>query len=252
MKSVVGKSLGLVVLAVAIMYVARVLLHTDQYLSDVSGLSAFVTVFGTLYGIMAAFVVIEVWGQFNRTSELIEEEGQGLERLFRLTLYFRDKKLEKKMATAIKKYAQGVIGGKFQTLAGGQHNVVNGKNFRAISEVIRDIKFDDDHDPVVFDHIVDHFGALSKIRTDRINQSLTRLPVLLKLFLYTTSSFALLVFVFMPFALVWYAALTVGFLAFVLAMTVQIIEDLDNPFVGNWHITPEPFERAIKHIEEDY
>jgi len=35
-------------------------------------------------------------------------------------------------------------------------------------------------------------------------------------------------------------------------MIFQIIEDLDNPFVGHWNLTPEPFARALKHIEEDY
>jgi hypothetical protein len=35
-------------------------------------------------------------------------------------------------------------------------------------------------------------------------------------------------------------------------MIFQLVEDLDNPFVGHWNITPEPFERAMKHIEEDY
>lgn len=31
-----------------------------------------------------------------------------------------------------------------------------------------------------------------------------------------------------------------------------MIEDLDNPFMGNFNVTTEPFERALKHIEEDY
>lgn len=252
MKTVIIKSFVFAILAVLAFYLGKFFLHTETYLSDVSGLSAFVTVFGTLYGIMAAFVVFEVWNQYNKTAELVDLEGQGLERLFRLTLYFRDEKLTKKMLAAIKTYAEKVIEGKFKTLGSGQHNVINGKNFRRIAEVIREIKFDDNHDAIVYAQILEHYGQLGVVRTNRISQSITRLPILLKVFLYSASIFALLTFILMPFANTYYGFLAVGFLGFILAMIFQLVEDLDNPFVGHWNITPEPFVRALRHIEEDY
>jgi hypothetical protein len=46
--------------------------------------------------------------------------------------------------------------------------------------------------------------------------------------------------------------LSVFTIAFLQAMIFNIIEDLDNPFAGHWTLTPEPFARALKHIEEDY
>ncbi|MBI3385309.1 hypothetical protein HY030_03910 [Candidatus Gottesmanbacteria bacterium] len=39
---------------------------------------------------------------------------------------------------------------------------------------------------------------------------------------------------------------------FILAMLFQLVEDLNNPFEGHWKLTTEPFERAMKHIKEDY
>lgn len=69
-------------------WLARSYFHTELFLDDVSGLGSFLSVFGTLYGILAAFVVFEVWSQYNRISALIEKEAQALEQLFRLSLYF--------------------------------------------------------------------------------------------------------------------------------------------------------------------
>ncbi|MCL4390003.1 MAG: DUF4239 domain-containing protein [Patescibacteria group bacterium] len=201
---------------------------------------------------MAAFVVFEVWNQYNTTSQLVDKEAQGLERLFRLSLYFRDDKFTKKMLAAIKNYADLVITDKFRGLGNGERSAEMGKAFRKISELIRDIRFNDNHDSVIFHHIVDHYGQLGLTRTERINQSLTRLPILLKAFLYTSSLFALLTFILMPFSNMYYGFLATGSLGFVLAMVFQLVEDLDNPFVGYWNITPEPFERTIRHIEEDY
>ncbi len=250
MITVIGKSTVFAIFAILLMYGARTYLKTDLYLSDIGGIQSFLGVFGTLYGIMAAFVVFEVWNQYNRTTDLIDKEAAGLERLFRLTIYFRDKKLLDKMKAAIKKYAGIVIADRFQKLGSGEINAEAGKAFREITEVIRNVKFNDNHDGIIFDHLVAHYGDLGQIRTQRINQSLARLPALLKTFLYTSSLFALLFFILMPFSNIYYGFMATGFLAFVLAMVFQLVEDLDNPFVGYWNITPESFERALKNIDE--
>jgi hypothetical protein len=252
MKTVIIKSILVSVVALVLMYLVRTFFRTDLFIADVGGLGTFLSVFGTLYGILAAFVVFEVWGEFNKTQNLIDQEASGLERLFRLTLYFRDSKLTKKMKETIVAYAKIVIEGKFRKIGGGERNVEAGKTFRNIAQIIREVTFDDDHDHVVFDHIVAHYGHLSEVRAERITQSLQRLPVLLKAFLYISSTIVLITLIAMPFANQYYGFAAVLGLSFILAMVVQLVEDLDNPFVGQWNITPEPFVRALKHIEEDY
>lgn len=239
-------------LTILISLVFRVLFKTQTNLSDIGGINNFVSLFGTLYGIMTAFVVFEVWGEYNTTTQLIDKESLGLERLFRLTLYFRDVKFTQKIKKAIEKYIEKVTGDEFPKLAQLKRSENASKSFRDISAVIRDVKFNDNHDQVVFDQVINHYGELSQLRTERINQSLTRLPGLLRAFLYVSSFLLLLVFSLMPFANLFYGIVTTGVLSFVLAMVFQLIEDLDNPFVGYWNISPEAFQRAFKHIEEDY
>ena len=56
----------------------------------------------------------------------------------------------------------------------------------------------------------------------------------------------------MPFANTYFSLFTAGIIGFVISMVLQLVEDLDNPFIGHWNITPEPFERALEHIEQDY
>jgi len=241
-------SLASIIVALSVRYFFKV----DSLIIDVGGLSAYVTVFGTLYGIMTAFVVFEVWNQYNNTSKLIDQEAQGLERLFRLTLYFRDADFTQQMKQAIKNYIHLIIAEKFQTLGSNKRNQENGIVFRKLSAIIRDVKLNDDHDKIIFHHIIDHYGKLSETRTERISQSLARLPRPLSAFLYTTSTFALLTFVVMPFSSPFYHAFTIGVMTFMLAMVIQLVRDLDNPFVGHFNITPEAFQRASQHIEEDY
>lgn len=252
MKSVILKSLLITLASLVLTIVLRSLLQTANLLTDVGGLGTFVTVFGTLYGIMSAFIVFEVWAQYNKTSTLVDQEALGLERLFRLTLYFRDKKLTKQMKEVIEHYAAIVIRDNFQKLGSGTRNEEASRAFRKIAAVIRDIPFDDDHDAIVYDHLIDHYGALSETRTERIAHCLMRLPYLLRFFLYTTSGAAITVFIVMPFVNVWYHGFVVGVITFVIAMLLQLVEDLDNPFKGNWNINTDPFKRALGHIEKDY
>lgn len=252
LNTVIIRSLLFALLAAAASYFSRQYLHPDVFLADVGGLSAFLSVFGTLYGILAAFVVFEVWTEYNHTSELIDKEAQGLERLYRLTLYFRDDKLTAQVKLVITEYADIIIKGNFRKLGAGVRNQEHGIAFRKIADIIRGITFDDDHDSLVFNQILEHYGNLGQIRTERMNQSLSRLPVLLKAFIYIASFFALATFVLMPFSNQYYGILSTFIIGFLQAMIFQIIEDLDNPFTGHWNLTPEPFARALKHIDEDY
>jgi len=252
MKTVIIKSLISTLIILLVTLIVGESYGLKDLLTDVGGLGAFVTVFGTLYGIMTAFVVFEVWGQYNKTSDLVSQEAQGLERLYRLSIYFRDENLASRIKEAITSYSNAIITGKFHNLGSGQRNKESGMIFRRISEIIRGITFDDDHDHVVFDHMVSHYGQLSKIRTERITQSLIRLPTLLKFFLYLSSFSTIVTFIIMPFANTYFSLFTAGIIGFVISMVLQLVEDLDNPFIGHWNITPEPFERALEHIEQDY
>lgn len=252
MRNIILRSSFVSLTAILLMYLFRIFLKTDLNIGDIGGVNNFLAIFGTLYGILTAFVVFEVWGQYNNTVKLIDNEASGLERMYRLILYFRDNKLAVKIKEVINKYIDLVVTEEFPKLSQNERSQKCSTVFRKFHEIIREIKFDDDHDSITFDHLLENYDQISTIRSERINQSLARLPGLLKIFLYLSSGFVVTIFLLMPFSNMYYGFLTVGILTFILGMVFQLIEDLDNPFVGYWNISPEAFERAKKHIEEDY
>lgn len=251
MKNVIKNSLLVVFCSLVLMYIARFFLRTDTFL-DRAEMQTFLGTFGTLYGIMTSFVVVQVWNQFNKAKDLVEKEALGLERLYRLTLYFRDEKLSREMFKKIKEYADFIIKHNFENLAKGERSEKAGKIFRELSLIINNIKFDDDHDAIVFHHIIAHYGSLSEIRSDRIKQSLARLPQVLKFFLYISSVIVLTTFVLLPFSKVYWGFFATATFSFIVGLLIQLVEDLNNPFAGQWRISTEPFERMMKHIAEDY
>lgn len=226
--------------------------YISSYLSDVGSLSVFASIFGSLFGILTAFIVFEVWNQYNKISSLIGQEALGLEGLYRLTLNLEDKKIAENIKKAINNYCNLQIENKFKMLGEGERNPKVSLAFRQIANQIREFKIKNSFDEIVFNHLVTHFELLSKTRTQRVDESLTRLPGILKVFLYTASSFALILVIFLPFSNLNYSLLTAGILSFSICMILLIVEDLDNPFKGYWKLTPEPYVRSLKHIEEDY
>lgn len=246
------KSIIFAVVVLAVMYAVRIFFGTNNFISDAGSAGPFASIYGTLYGIIMALVILEVWTQFNKTSTKVDDEAAGLEKLFRLAKYLRDKPLEEKMKKTIKKYIGWIVGNNFKNVSAGLRETEGGTIFREIASILKNIKFDDDHDAIVFAEMIRQYGNLSETRTERLNLSLTRLPLALKALLYVSSLLAILYLISLPFANMYYGFITAGAMAIIIFMAFQVVEDLDNPFVGQWCISTEPFKRALKHIEEDY
>lgn len=246
------KSIVVSIAVVIITYIAQVTLGLDKYVNDIGGISAFLVVFGTLYGIMTAFIVVEVWSQHNKTSHLFEQEAEELEKLYRLSLYFTDEALSEKIKHVIAAYGKILIASEFKHLGEGQKQNEEEKAFRQITHVIKEITFKNAHDQVVFDNVINLYGDLAQTRIERTHQSILRLPMPLKLFFYASTVIIIIAFIIMPFANVAYSIFSSACLMFMLAMISQIIEELDNPFVGFWNLTTKPFEETLYHIEESY
>lgn len=252
MKTTLAKALLFAIAMSGLFALLRHWFETETFFPETSALNGFLTVFGSLYSILTAFVILEVWKQYNNISELIDQEAQGLEQLYGLTVYFRDEKMTAEMKKAIQEYASILIDGQFRKLGSRDRTTRSSKAFERIAEIISHVHFNDDHDSVVFNQVLEHYRQLAWTRTERITKSVRRLPILLKSFIYIASFFTLMTFSFMPFTTSQYGALAMLVISFQQIMIFFIIEGLDNPFVGHWALTPEPFEQMLKHLDGNY
>ncbi len=252
MKPVLIRSFFCSVFIALLSLVLRFFYNTQEFLTDVGGLSAFGSVFGTLYGIMAAFIIFEVWNQYNNTSKLIDEEASKLEGMYRLVSHLNDQKLSSMMKGAIQNYVKLVAEEGFTNLAEGIRNPKVSQAFRKIFQAVKLVNCTDPKGTTIYPLIIDHCDKLSQARTNRLTQSLNRMPKILKAFFYLSSLFVITTFIIMPFSQPFYAIFTNMVIGFIMALITQLVEDLDNPFKGYFNLTPEPFLRALKHIEEDY
>jgi hypothetical protein len=249
MVKMLGRSILVTTAVLVVTLVLRSPLHLGDDLSDLGGLGSFVTAFGTLYGVIIGFVVVEVWSQNIATQNLIDREAKDIEGLFQLTVYFGSQQAGS-VNQKILDYLNAVLEDRFEKLAQGERNRLAEKTFQSIHQAIRNIGISDDREGIVLDHVIDQYLDLRVTRTERISQGLNRLPNPLKVFLYMASFLTISTFVLMPFANALFSLLAVGILTLLISFVHQLIDDLDNPFVGYWNVSPNLFEIVKMMIDK--
>lgn len=245
------KTFFIVIFSIGILLVFRFLVDEQRFLIDAGGLSGFASIFGALWGIIVAFILFVVWSQFNNTSSYIDAEANALKQLYRLVLCLKNGGAAKEIEEATRNYTKLVINVGFKTVAAGQRDPETSEAFHQIFLKVRQVDMDGERDQLVYDRILGQFKELSDARTKRLTESLIRLPKPLRIFISLSSSVVILAFSFPIFQNLSAAIFVIAVLSGSIGLLLQVIFDLDNPFVGYWNLTPEPFRRFLEFLEKE-
>lgn len=224
---------------------------TTFFISDLSGVGILVSFLGTIYTLIAAFTIVEVWGQFNTVSNLLSREAKSLTSIWNYIDYLNDPKLDKAMKIALVSYTDASVKHEHDEAAKGIRSTHPSKELLGIFHVLDSISFNDKRDAAVFPLLVTAYEDLSSIRSERLDASVTRLPSMLKFFFNTLTFLLMVGFILIGFNNLVLYVLSISAAAFITSVTYQIIFDLDNPFDGDWNIQYTPFEQAKKYIIEN-
>lgn len=250
-KSLVTKIVLTIIFFLGIGLGLRSYFGVPLFISDLSGVSILVSFLGTIYTLVAAFTIVEVWGQFNTVSNLLSKEAKAITSIWNYVDYLNDVNLDKEMKTALTNYVEATIKYEHAEAAKGQRSIHPSPELLSIFHTLDQITFNDKRDATVFPLIVTAYEDLSSIRSERIDASVTRLPAMLKFFFNTLTLFLMVGVSLIGFSATFLYVLSIIAAAFVTSITYQIIFDLDNPFDGDWNISYEPFEEAKKYIEQN-
>ena len=108
MKSLL-KVFGLTILFLALFLAFRSYIPISISETDSSSLGSFLQILGTLYGIMAAFIVFVVWSRYDDIKEVAEQETDSLSELYSLVTYLEDNRINNHIKKSIVNYANAVI-----------------------------------------------------------------------------------------------------------------------------------------------
>ncbi|MHA2252706.1 MAG: bestrophin-like domain [Candidatus Kariarchaeaceae archaeon] len=218
-------------------------------LSDIRN-SDVVSFLGTIYALITAFTLVNVWSHYDETKRSYAEENEALIALWVNTDYLEDPSISKQMKTALLKYLDVTINEEFPLLS--KRNDVNlpSTEFINIKKVIDHIRFDDPRDPMGFEALIISFRNLTSARNQRIEFALLKVPKLLKYFYFLASLIFWVGFMIQGFDsdMLYYTVLFMGTL--IVVMSYTIIFDLDTPLGGLVNLSLKKYEISRDFIEK--
>lgn len=224
-------------------------LGSEYFITDVNGIGWFQGVVGTVYTLFAAFIIVEVWGQYSTVSNLVAKEAKTIATIWNLANYLDDSKLDERLKVVLIKYCGVVIKNESVEAASMIRSIHPSKELTEIHLVLDGVEFNDKRDMAVFPLLVQAFEELSNVRSERIEAGVTRLPGLLKKFFAFLSILLLVSFSFIGFVSIYLYLFTLVTGGVVVAFAFFIASDLDNPFDGVWNVGFEAIEQAQKYVE---
>jgi nitrogen fixation-related uncharacterized protein len=236
--------------ATALMLALRFGLDTvGKFQNDVGGVSAYITAIGTLYGILAAFTIYVVWTQFNQAKDAVDAELNELLDLFRFAVYLRDPQPLSTLRAAIEAYGRTVVTDEWPSMTKARLAPIT-IQLGAIFYAVHSVQFDDERDSYAWAEMMRKFEAISDARGKRLQLATERVPILLRALLYMASVALVLGFFMLAvnndFLVI---AMTIATTAIVF-LTVEVVEDLDSPFGGQWFMTSDGFKDLPASLTE--
>ena len=208
--------------------------------SDAEGIASLISLIGSIYAVVFAFVIFVIWGQFTGVEEAALRECSLLNELLRFSQYLNPDAY-RAIRRAASEYAQRVANSEWHSLGERRKDQPTEKSFAALIGTVVRTSPGTPAEEVTHERLVDVVRKLAAQRDERIARSLTRIPPTL-LGLVRTMVVALLLLVFIyPFHSGIIGAACFAAVAIILFLSHLVMTDTDNPFDGVFNVSPQPF-----------
>ena len=243
----IKKLLPFLVVFSAIFYFIRT---SDEYnirvlVANSDGVPWLYAVVGTIFGVLAAFIIQKEWGKWDSLTEAVRGEVDGLEKLYLWSSHFPGK-IRDKIHGYIEGYLQLVIREGWNYSKRGEKSTEIEEIIEGLNRSIYDIF---EEAPQL---VPTSFALLSNIlnhRSSRLEYSREHMPPLLKNTLQFSAFLLIGLSMFIAVRDIWLAFLFTASIASLAYSIFLVLIDLDNPLEpGDWHITTKDYEALLKRI----
>jgi AcrR family transcriptional regulator len=215
--------------------------HLNRYTAaDAEGINSLISLIGSIYAVVFAFVIFVIWGQFTGVEEAAQRECTLLNDLLRFAQYL-DPDTFRAVRRTVADYAHKVANSEWHSLGERRKDKPAEQSFAVlINTVVRSTPANP-ADQLSHQRLIDIARKLAEQRDERIAGSLTRItPTLLLLVRTMVVALLLLIFTY-PFHSWVVGAACFSTVAIVLFFSNLVMTDTDNPFDGVFNVSPQPF-----------
>ncbi len=248
----VGRAVTIAVaLSLAGLLLVRATVPYERLVETNDFVENFLQSLASIYAVLLAFVVFVVWSQFNDARTLVEREANELLDLYR-TARTLPAQTRDPLCREVAAYVEEVLTHEWAWMATAKpHPMTRGAELLdALWNHVSSFEPKTERESVVFAEILSRFNDLSDLRIARITASRLRIPLALRIFVYTGAAMTVGSMFLMGLRDVFVHALATGALAGALSNILYVMNDLDNCFDGEWQVPRSAFERVAAYVHK--
>ena len=206
---------------------------------------------GTIYAVLLAFVVFVVWQQFNETRAHVESEANELVDLIRVV-----KGLSPVLSVPFLEQAGSYVGTvldrEWRAMATGDEAALEhgGRVLQAMWDLLVAYEPCSECHKSLYEEGLARFNDVSDRRSSRLSSSRLRIPLALRLLLYSGAAMTVGSMYLLAVERVELHAIITAALAGAISHVLYVVSDLDNCFAGDWRVERAPFERARRYLAD--
>ncbi len=207
---------------------------------------------GGIYAVLLAFVVYVVWGQFNDARMYVDREAAALVDLHRTASGLPPPSRDA-IQKGLRAYVDAVLAIEWQAMATHDEAAIEsvGEQLDPVWLAVHGCSPVTDCQQAVFSEVLSRFNDLTDLRTSRLTASRARIPIAMRVLLYTGALITIGSMYLLAFDKLWIHATVTAALAGAVAHILFLIQDLDDAFAGDWQVAKAPFVRARRNFERD-
>ena len=238
---------------------ALLLLSVKEYVQyqgifdDVAAWSAFFSVFGIVYAIVAGFLLVTVLTKYSDLSLVIENELNAIETVRDFLTYLHDtnKDVKNNIKNALSHYTSSLLNKEWPEMS-DPREPMDSDTSDELYEIMRkskEIAVERESDGVVFTAIIENISDITKLRTRRIALANEKLPPRLKILIIFMSIVLIAAFILLGVQNIYTHIAIIVSLSIAIHLLYMVIDDLDHPFYGIWNISRLPLEALVNRFD---
>jgi hypothetical protein len=241
-------TLAVMLLSGAGFYLVRRRVSLDVLRAHNEAVENYIVIIAALYGVLLAFVVLELWEQQRSAEENVSREAISLRVLYRLGAFLPG---AAEVQEAARRYTESIPAKEWTLMLGRRagHEERSHEMDRLWS-VLMAIEPRTERERTVFAEAVSRLTALAEYRRVRLADSGKELAAYLWLALVVGGLFLVATTYFIGLenlkSQILLTAMSGGFIALVLF----VVHDLQSSFHGNWRVNPEPYYSVLEMMKE--
>jgi hypothetical protein len=230
---------------------ARQLIPFEVLAASSDAVGNYLQTIGTIYAVLLAFVVFVVWQQFNDARANVEREANEILDVMRVVKGLPDN-VWQPLLKHLRDYVSVVLEDEWPAMARGSKATFEGgtRILDRVSSLLIAHEPESECHKSLYDEALGRFNDLSDARMNRLFSSRLRIPLGLRMLLYTGAAMtvgSMYLLAVESFAI--HATIT-ALLAGAISHVLFLISDLDDSFSGTFQVPRDQFERVGHYLDE--